>query len=71
MRLDDWLKKENLTKAWFASRIEVPPSTIARIIGEDRAPTHQIMERIILGSDGKVLPNDFFDLSKLLKRGKP
>ena len=62
MRLDNWLKKENQTKAWFARRIGVATSTIVRIIGEDRAPTHQIMERIIQGTGGEVLPNDFFDL---------
>ena len=65
MRLDNWLKKENRTKAWFAHRIGVPPSTIARIIAERRSPTHAVMEKIIQATCGEVLPNDFFDLSKV------
>jgi len=66
MRLEDWLKKEERSKAWFARRIGVPQSTIARIIADNRAPTHQVMEKIIEGTNGEVLPNDFFDLKRVV-----
>lgn len=68
MRLEEWLAKEDRTKAWFARMIGVPPSTIARILADNRSPTHQVMEKIIQATNGEVLPNDFFDLPALVDR---
>lgn len=70
MRLQDWLKRERCSKVNFAKRIDVPVSTINRIISESRSPTHQIMKRIIDATDGEVLPNDFFDLSRVPTKGR-
>ena len=60
MRLEDWLDKEDRTRAWLAKRIGISISTIDRIIREERSPTHKIMEKIIQATNGEVLPNDFF-----------
>ncbi len=68
MRLENWLKKEERSKGWFARKIGASDSTIRRIIDEERSPTHQIMERIIRATGGEVLPNDFFDLQQVLGR---
>ena len=65
MHLSRWLEKESQTPANFAKSIGVPASTIYRIIRDGRAPTHQVMERIVRGTRGGVLPNDFFDIAKL------
>ncbi len=69
MRLEDWLKKEERTVAWFARQIGVPRSTIDRVIREQRSPTHAVMEKIIQATGGEVLPNDFFDLPKMAEGG--
>lgn len=69
MTLDEWLKKEERTRAWFARKIGTPVSTVNRIIWEKRSPTHAVMEKIIQATGGEVLPNDFFDLSGVAEGG--
>ena len=68
MTLKDWLSEKEITVPEFARTIEVPSSTLYRIIKDNRSGTHAITEKIIVATDGAVLPNDFFDLSKLLNR---
>lgn len=65
MRLEDWLAENERTAAWLSRKMGVPPSTVARIIKGRRAPTHAVMEKIIGATGGGVLPNDFFDLSRV------
>ena len=62
MRLEHWLQKNGCTPSGFARRIGVPPSTISRLLQDRRSPSYEIMRKIINGTNGEVLPNDFFDL---------
>ena len=66
MRLEEWLKKERGRQVTLARDIGVPVSTIQRIVKERRSPTHNIMEKIIRATGGEVMPNDFFDLSRMV-----
>ncbi|WP_337996207.1 helix-turn-helix transcriptional regulator [Oleispirillum naphthae] len=67
MHLRDWLTREGITPSAFARKCGLPPSTINRILSDGRAPTDEVMRRIIVGSHGEVQPNDFFPIAELLK----
>jgi hypothetical protein len=67
MHLHQWLSAEGKNPSNFAREIGVPASTIRRIIVENRSGTHAVTEKIIRGTGGKVLPNDFFDIDQILK----
>ena len=62
--LGGWLRANGYSAASFARKIGVPPSTIYRILDDGRSPAHAVMEKIIKGTNGAVLPNSFFDLEK-------
>ena len=62
MKLIDYLHRENLTATGFAKRIEVPPSTITRLLTGQRSPRLDLLEKVMTGTEGAVTPNDFVDL---------
>jgi plasmid maintenance system antidote protein VapI len=67
MKLEKWLKSNGLTNSQFAKTVGVPHSTIDRLVAGSRSGTHAVTEKIIRGTNGEVLPNDFFDLDKILR----
>lgn len=62
MKLEDFLKTNEITKQAFAERIGVAPSTITRLLTGKHVPDRATMNAIIAATDGAVTPNDFFDL---------
>ena len=62
MKLTDYLHREHLTATGFAKRIEVPPSTITRLLGGQRSPRLDLLEKVMIGTGGEVTPNDFVAL---------
>ena len=62
MRLDDWIDEQKITASAFARDIGVPHTTIHRILSSNRAPAFAIMNKIIVGTNNQVLPNDFYEL---------
>jgi len=68
MRLQDWLRANKKSPTGFSREIGLAASTIPRVLKDGRATTHNVMCRIIVGSNGEVLPNDFFDIDGLLGR---
>jgi predicted transcriptional regulator len=66
MKLREWIEEEGITPSGFARHIGVPPSTVQKILREDRAGNHDTMVRIIRGTRGAVLPNDFFDIPAII-----
>lgn len=67
MHLAQWIEEQDLTATSFARSIGVPHSTISRVIAGKRAPSDKVMRKIIAGTAGKVMPNDFYDLSEILE----
>lgn len=59
MKLIDYLHRERLTASAFAARIEVPTSTITRLLARERSPRLDLLEKVMIGTDGEVTPNDF------------
>lgn len=66
MQLKDWLKANGKTPSGFAREIGLAASTLNRVLGDGRAPTDEVMRRIIVGTHGEVQPNDFFPIDELL-----
>lgn len=68
MLLREYLKENNLTQVKFINLIEmatgnsVPQGTLAKWIGGTRIPRKEQIETIFHITDGKVEPNDFYDL---------
>lgn len=66
MRLEEWLKRENITETDFARSLGVDPSTITRLIpGPDkkefRRPGWALMASIRNQTGGDVTPNDWLE----------
>jgi transcriptional regulator with XRE-family HTH domain len=61
MKLEAYLNRKHLTASAFAALIQVPPSTITRILNKQRTPSLGILERIYWITDGRVKPQDFFE----------
>lgn len=62
MKLADYLHREHLTASAFAERIDVPPSTITRLLAGQRSPRLDLLVKVMEGSNGEVTPNDFLAL---------
>ena len=62
MRLSDYLKAEGMTLAQFGSQIGISASTVHRYATGLRVPKPEVMSRVFAATDGRVTPNDFFDL---------
>ena len=68
MKLRQYLKEENLTHHAFIDIIEmatgkkVPQGTLAKWILDVRVPRKNEMEMLFSITEGKVQPNDFYNL---------
>lgn len=62
MKLADYMKAHDLSRAEFAERIGVTPETVRRYM-IDRIPTPKIMEKIALATGCQVTANDFFGIA--------
>ena len=62
MKLGDWLKRNQVTRADFARRIGVSPGAVTLICREHRSwLSRETAERIVAETLGAVTPNDFLD----------
>ena len=62
MKLGDWLKRNQVTRADFARRIGVSPGAVTLICREHRSwLSRETAERIVAETQGAVTPNDFLD----------
>ena len=62
MKLDDWLRRNRVTRAEFARRIGVSPGAVTQICREDGAwLSRETAERIVAETGGDVTPNDFLN----------
>jgi hypothetical protein len=66
MTLREFLKKPGRA-ADLARKIGVKPCSMSRY-KNGRVPEPRVMEKIIRETGGVVLPNDFFDIQKILRR---
>lgn len=60
MRLDEWLKRERVSRLEFAKRVELSPASITALCNDDTAwLSRDSAERIARATSGAVSPNDF------------
>ena len=62
MKLRDWRIEMGWSQDALAAEMEVDRTTIARWEAGKRDPSADDKERLFLLSDGKVEPNDFYDV---------
>ena len=62
MRLDQYMETEGLSHAQFANMCGISARALYRYAKHQRVPREPVMRAIILATDNKVLPNDFFGL---------
>ena len=60
MKLRDWLRREKVSQAEMAAKLEIAQATVSRICKGDY-PGPDTMRRIAIVTKGAVMPNDFFD----------
>lgn len=63
MLLNDFLKKQKITKKSFSQRIGVSSVAVSYYCSRKRIPCYRIMEKIFESTGGKVTPNDFLNLN--------
>jgi transcriptional regulator with XRE-family HTH domain len=63
MKLADYMKAHDLSRAQFAARIGVSSETVRRYLECGRVPTPKVMEKIALATGCKVTANDFFGIA--------
>jgi transcriptional regulator with XRE-family HTH domain len=63
MKLADYMKAHDLSRAQFAARIGVSAETVRRYLECGRVPTPKVMEKIALATGCKVTANDFFGIA--------
>jgi 3,4-dihydroxy 2-butanone 4-phosphate synthase / GTP cyclohydrolase II len=70
MKLGDWLKRNDVTRADFARRIGVSPGAVTLICREHGAwLSRETAERIVAETGGAVTPNDFLSAKPLAPNG--
>jgi transcriptional regulator with XRE-family HTH domain len=62
MRLQGYLKQQNITASQFADRIGRSVSTVTRAARGEIIPDSETMRRIVEKTGGAVTPNDFYDI---------
>ena len=62
MKLSQYLADTDQTEAAFAERIGRSREAVRRYCNGERIPDRETMPLIVQASDGRVQPNDFFDL---------
>lgn len=61
MKLNDWLKEEGQTYSWLAREVGASHASVARRwCLEGMVPTSRFMTKIVMLTEGKVQPNDFY-----------
>lgn len=60
MTLSDYLSQNEITRAAFAVRVGVAPSTISRLCRGQTRPEGALVAAIARATGGAVLPNDLF-----------
>lgn len=63
MKLDKWLKNNNITTERFGKKVGVSRSQIHKYAHEGAIPRRQIMHKILEITQKEVTPNDFFDIT--------
>lgn len=61
MTLAEYLSSNSIKPSNFAASIGVPPSTILRILNRQREPGLDLLRKIMIATDGHVMPNDFVE----------
>src|SRR5215475_7695752 len=62
MKLGDWLRRNQMTRADFARRIGLSPGAVTLICREHGSwLSRETAERIVAETQGAVTPNDFLD----------
>jgi 3,4-dihydroxy 2-butanone 4-phosphate synthase/GTP cyclohydrolase II len=70
MKLDDWLKRNRVSRADFSRRIGVTPGAVTQICREDGAwLSRETAERILAETAGAVTPNDFLNGAPKTREG--
>lgn len=64
MKLRTYLDETGLTEAQFADQVGLSQAAINRYCAGLRTPDKDAMPAIIKGTEGKVQPNDFFDIAE-------
>ena len=63
MLLNEFLKKQRITKKSFSQKIGVSKVAVSYYCSGKIKPCYQIMEKIFENTGGKVTPNDFLALN--------
>jgi transcriptional regulator with XRE-family HTH domain len=63
MKLSDYMKAHDLSRAQFAEMIDVKQETVRRYLECGRVPTPKVMARIALATGCAVTANDFFGIA--------
>ncbi|MGH6847661.1 MAG: 3,4-dihydroxy-2-butanone-4-phosphate synthase, partial [Methylocella sp.] len=61
MKLDDWLKRNTISRHEFARQIGVSEVAVTRYANGTRSPRPNVMHAIIAATAGAVRPNDFLE----------
>ena len=68
MKLEDYIKKNKLSYSEAASQFKIhninPSTNMWRYSKGQRIPRYKEMEKIYLGTNKQVEPNDFYDFVK-------
>tara|TARA_R110002012_G_scaffold246553_2_gene422107 strand:+ start:277 stop:483 length:207 start_codon:yes stop_codon:yes gene_type:complete len=68
MKLDEYIQQRGITQKKFISELNqeynrpVSQGALTKWIGRQRIPRYKDMRIIYVATDGKVTPNDFYDL---------
>ena len=62
MKLADYMKARDISRAQFAEMIGVSPEAVRRYLS-GRVPTARVMEKIALATRCEVTANDFFGIA--------
>lgn len=68
MTLAEYLEESGATRAEAAEALGVSQVTVHRYLKEGAIPNREVMPRLVKWSNGKVTPNDFYELPKSRKR---
>lgn len=60
MKLIDFINENQKTQAEVAADLDTTQGAVSRWCNGDIIPRPQMMEKIIIWSEGKVTPNDFY-----------
>ena len=70
MKLDDWLRRNHVSRAEFSRRIGVTPGAVTQICREDGAwLSRETAESILAETAGAVTPNDFLNCALQMREG--